>query len=202
MGIKKEIPLLVFTVLTFVIPFSFIPNELYNFCWLEIFWLFAIFTSFALNIFNKIWFKEPLYAVEQLIFIPVTLVGFAFGGMVLFFVASYFYVTKHFPPMPVEVFWGILIFEILTLKLQAKIIKKIGLFETLTMSFSSLSLLAVCFDHKMVLSAFENFNFMIFILACLFSLFVLCVSRLKWNFVNFIFWLLTVSLTLFTFKGI
>lgn len=196
---KIEKIFLVLSVVAFVVLVFFTSELLLDFCWLEILFTFSIFTTISLNLLNQLYFKEPVFAVEQLIFVPITLVTLAFGGMLLLLSLSTFFRDGILPPVPREILSGTLIFLILTIPLQVKIHKKEPLFEITVMSFSALSLFAICFEHQMVLSALENFTAKLFILSLIFSLFTLVTTKIKWNLVKFSFWIFGVLFALVGF---
>lgn len=196
---KIEKIFLVLSVVAFVVLVFFTSELLLDFCWLEILFTFSIFTTVFLNLLNQFWFKEPVFAVEQLIFVPITLVTLAFGGMLLLLSLSTFFRDGILPPVPREILSGTLIFVILTIPLQIKIHKKEPFFEITVMSFSALSLFAICFEHQMVLSAFENFTVKLFILSLIFSLFTLVTTKIKWNLAKFSFWIFGVLFALVGF---
>ncbi len=196
---KVERLLLAFSVISFVVLIFFTSELLLDFCWLEILFTFSIFTTIFLNLLNQFWFKEPVFAVEQLIFVPITSITLAFGGMLLLLTLSTFFREGNLPPVPREVLWGTLIFTILTIPLQIKIHKKEPFFELALMSFSTLSLLAICFEYRMVLSALENFTLELFVLSLIFSIFTLVTTKTKWNLVKFSFWFFGVLFALVGF---
>ncbi|KAA3604599.1 MAG: hypothetical protein DWQ06_03915 [Calditrichaeota bacterium] len=196
---KVERFLLALSVISFVVLIFFTSELLLDFCWLEILFTFSIFTTIFLNLLNQFWFKEPVFAVEQLIFVPITLVTLAFGGILLLLTFGTFFREGILPPVPREFLLGTFILMVLTIPLQIKIHKKEHFFELAVMSFSALSLLAICFEFGMVWSAFENFTLKLFVLSLVFSVFTLVTTKIKWDLVKFSFWIFGVLFALVGF---
>lgn len=196
---KVERFLLSFSVISFVVLIFFTSELLLCFCWLEIIFTFSIFATIFLNLLNQLWLKDPVFAVEQLIFVSITFVTLAFGEVLLLLTASTLFREEILPPVPNLILWGTLAFTIFTIPLQIKIHKKENFFELVLMSFSALSLFAICFEYRMVLSAFANFTLELMILSLIFSAFVLVTTKIKWNFLKFSFWIIAVLFALVGF---